>query len=67
MRQDDFVDIMKEVVPELIEQAIMSDTAREPALKRSHEDVERSPADEPASSSSRAKFMRLSASRTALI
>eukprot|EP00435_Cladocopium_sp_Y103_P017727 s923_g4.t1 len=40
MKQDDFVDVMKEVVPQLIEQAIMSENVRTPADKRPVGDVE---------------------------
>eukprot|EP00435_Cladocopium_sp_Y103_P017469 s1627_g4.t1 len=55
MRQDDFVDIMKDVVPELIEQAILSSSDRNPATKRTYEDVEHSPSDSSSSSGARAR------------
>eukprot|EP00435_Cladocopium_sp_Y103_P075218 s4_g55.t1 len=37
MRQDDFVDVMKEIVPQLIEQTVMSES-RSSAVKRPHAD-----------------------------
>ena len=40
MREDDFVDIMKDIVPELVEQAIMSDSAQSSGLKRPASEVE---------------------------
>ena len=53
MKQQDFVDVMKEVVPELIEQAILHESSREPSSKRSYDDVEHSsPSDGGAESSS---------------
>ena len=55
MRQDTFVEVMREVVRELIERAIMSDSEREPATKRDHADVEHAAfkGEEPASSRAR--------------
>eukprot|EP00435_Cladocopium_sp_Y103_P016050 s2207_g4.t1 len=56
MRQDDFVEVMKEVVPQLLDQVLSSDGSSDSAShKRSAEDVERSPTEvaEPASSRAR--------------
>ena len=54
MRQDDFVDIMKEVVPQLIEQTVLADD-RAPAVKRPSpaEDSPSADVSEPASSRAR--------------
>eukprot|EP00435_Cladocopium_sp_Y103_P073897 s9_g45.t1 len=49
MRQDDFVDVMKEVVPQLIEQAVMSEE-RSASSKRPHADETSPEVSEPASS-----------------
>eukprot|EP00435_Cladocopium_sp_Y103_P026818 s1587_g6.t1 len=54
MRQDDFVEIMKEVVPNLIEEAIMSD-ASSSSVKRTHDDVEHTAADDSQPAGSRAR------------
>eukprot|EP00435_Cladocopium_sp_Y103_P043787 s1055_g12.t1 len=53
MRQDDFVEIMKEVVPNLIEDAIMAESTSSTSLKRPFADVEHAPADDSQASSSR--------------
>eukprot|EP00435_Cladocopium_sp_Y103_P023253 s2636_g5.t1 len=58
MKQDDFVEIMKDIVPSLIEQAIMSDASQSSSQatssKRPHGDVEHTASDaEPASSRAR--------------
>ena len=58
MKHDDFVDAMKEVIPELVEQAIMSESARSSGIKRPLADVEHgsseaSNASEPSSSRAR--------------
>ena len=58
MRQDDFVEVMKEVVPQLIQQTLMSDSdnvEQSTSLKRPADDVERSAAEDVEPASSRAR------------
>ena len=52
MKQDDFVEVMKDVVPQLIEQAILNESTRDPASKRTHDAVEQSSSAEASSSPS---------------
>eukprot|EP00435_Cladocopium_sp_Y103_P056621 s837_g19.t1 len=55
MKQDDFVEVMKEVVPQLIEQALLPESSSQSSSKRTVADVERSSTEdvEPASSKPR--------------
>ena len=45
MRQDDLIEIMKEVVPELIKQTLRSEEGDSSSVNRPAADVERSPSD----------------------
>eukprot|EP00435_Cladocopium_sp_Y103_P008674 s3466_g2.t1 len=55
MKQDDFVEVMKEVVPQLLEQVLTPGVESSASHKRPADDVERSPSEaaEPASSRAR--------------
>eukprot|EP00435_Cladocopium_sp_Y103_P032199 s207_g8.t1 len=55
MRQDDFVEVMKEVVPQLLDQVLSPDADSVVSHKRPADDVERTPSEsvEPASSRAR--------------
>ena len=53
--QDDFDEIMKEVVPELIEQTLRSEEGDSSSVNRPAADVERSPSDAAEPGSSRAR------------
>lgn len=53
MKQDDFVEVMKEIVPELIEQTLSSSSSAGPSLKRDQPETTPAEASEPAASRAR--------------